>query len=86
MAAVWSDNEIGLGPRAVERPRALHGADDVVTALHDHPGDVADARGVAQQLVIGFEETLVDEVVDLNAREGEGEFILFVVAGEGRIG
>ena len=43
-------------------------------------------RGVAQQLVVGFEKAFVDEVVRLNAREGEGELILFVVAGEGGVG
>ena len=37
VAAVGSNNEIGLGPRTVKRPRALHGADDVATALHDEP-------------------------------------------------
>src|SRR5580765_5633698 len=49
--AVGCDDEIGFGPHAMERPCALHGADDVVAALHDHPGDMTDARGVAQQLV-----------------------------------
>ena len=57
MAAIRSDDEVGLGPRTVERPGAFHGADDVVTALHDDTGNVADARGVAQQLVVGFEES-----------------------------
>ena len=47
---------------------------------------MADARSIAQQLIVGFEKTLVNEVVGLNAREGEGELILFVVAGEGGIG
>src|ERR1035438_2851175 len=86
VSAVGSDYEIGFGPRTVERPRGLHGTNDVVTTLYDHPGDVTDARGVAQQLVIGFEETFVDEVVSLNASEGQGELILFVVAGKVRVG
>ena len=43
VAAVWGDDEVGFGPLTVERPRAFHGADDVVTALHDDPGDAADA-------------------------------------------
>src|SRR5712692_7508379 len=62
VAAVGRDDEVGFGPRAEEPPRAFHGADNIVTALHDHPGDVADARGVAQQLVVGFEKTVMDEV------------------------
>src|ERR1017187_327204 len=73
VTAVGSDDEVGFGPRTVERPRAFHGANDIVTALHDDSGDMADARDVAQQLVVGFEEGMVEEVVDLNAREGESE-------------
>ena len=85
VAAVWSDDEIGLGPRTMERPRAFHGADNVVTALNNYSGEVADARDVTQELVFGFEEALIEEVVDLNAREGQGEFILLVVASESRV-
>jgi hypothetical protein len=47
---------------------------------------VANPRGVANQLVVRFEKTLVGEVVGLNTREGEGEPILLVVAGKCRIG
>jgi hypothetical protein len=38
VAAVGGDDEVGFGPLTVERPRAFHGANDVVTALHNHPG------------------------------------------------
>ena len=86
MAAVGSDDEVGFGPRPVQRPRAFHGADDIVTALHDNTGDAADARGIAQQLVVGLEKTLVEEVMRLYAREGQRELILLVVAREGGIG
>src|SRR6185437_5477648 len=65
---------------------AFQGADDVVTALHDHPGDLAYACSVAQQLVVGFEKPVVDEVMGLYTRKGERKLILFVVAGEGRVG
>jgi hypothetical protein len=71
LAAVWGDDEIGLGPRTVKRPRTPKGGDNIVTSLHDYPVHVADARDVAQQLVFGFEEALVEEVVDLNARNGQ---------------
>src|SRR5258708_5203004 len=43
VTAVGSDDEVGFWPRAVQRPRAFHGTDDIVTALHDHSGNVADA-------------------------------------------
>ena len=41
VAAIGSDHEIGFGPRSIESPGAFHGADDVITALHDHAWDVA---------------------------------------------
>ena len=61
MAAVGRDDEVGLGPGTMQRPGALHRADDIVSALHDHPGNLADPRGVAQQLVVGFKETFVEK-------------------------
>src|ERR1700681_110216 len=67
VAAIGSDDEVSFGPRTVERPGAFQRAHDVVAALHDHPGDVAYARGVPQQLVTGFQKSLVDEVVSLYA-------------------
>src|SRR5580704_17495688 len=39
VAAVGSDDKVGFGPRPVERPSAFHGADDVVTALHNYTGN-----------------------------------------------
>jgi hypothetical protein len=86
VAAIGSDNEVGFGPRTVERPGAFQRADDVVTALHDHPGDMAYACGVPQQLVVGFEKSLVDEVMGFYARKGERKLILFVVGSEVRVG
>ena len=68
MPAIGRHDQLGLRPGAMQRPRALHGTDHVVTALHNHTGDVADARGVRQQLVVRFEESLVDEVVRLKSR------------------
>ena len=70
VAAVGSNHQVGFGPGAVERPGAFHGANNVVAALHDYAGDVADAGGVAQQLVVGFEKSFVDEIVGFDAGEG----------------
>src|ERR1017187_1766050 len=85
VAAIRRDDEVRLWPRPVQRPRAFHRADYVVTALYNHARDMADERGVAQQLVVGLEESLVVKVVDLDAREGERELVLFVVPGKGGI-
>ena len=43
-------------------------------------------RAALRSTIVGFEETFVSEVVDLNAREGEGELVLFIVAGEVGVG
>jgi hypothetical protein len=86
MAAIGGDDELGFGPFTVQRPGAFHGADHIVTALHDDTGDVANPRGVAEQLVVRFQKALVGKVVGLNTREGESELILLVAAGKCRIG
>ena len=39
VAGVGGHDEIGFGPRAVERPGTEDGADDVVAALDDDSGD-----------------------------------------------
>jgi len=52
VAAVGGDDQLGFVPGAVEGPGAFHGADDVVAALHDHAGDVAQAYNGRVQLSI----------------------------------
>ncbi len=56
-------------PYPVQVPGGRHGAHDVVPALDDDAGDVADAVHVPQQLVIGVEEPTVHEVVALGEEE-----------------
>ena len=68
-----ADEEFGIRPRGVQVERALHRADHVVAAVHDHAGDVRHLRHVAQQLVVGVEEPLVHEVMVLDARERQRE-------------
>ena len=72
MPRVGHDAQVGFGPGFVQVPGALHRADDVVAALHDRRGQVADARHVVEQLRRGAQEAAVDEVVALDAREGVG--------------
>ena len=86
VATIWGDDEFGFGPGAMERPGAFHGADHVITALHDDAGNVADARSVAQELVIAVKESLVEKIVGLNAGEGESELVLLVMGGKTGIG
>src|SRR3984957_9654308 len=86
MAAIGGDDKVGFGPCAVECPRAFHGANNIVTALHNDPGDVLNPRGAAEQLIVRFKKALVDKVVGLNTRERQGELILQVVAGKCSVG
>src|ERR1700733_2597885 len=75
VAGVLDDLEARLRPRAVERPRRLHRADDVVAPLHDRRGDLADLVDAGEELA-PFQPRAVDEVVALDAREGERELRL----------
>ena len=86
MSAVGSDDEIGFGPGAMQVPGAFHGTDNVVAALDDHSGDMANALRVAQELVVGFEKALMEKIMGLDAGEGQDKFIFFVMPGEVRIG
>src|SRR5690349_1066369 len=64
------DDETRRGPGLVQIPRRPRRARNVVAALHDDTGNVAQAMRVADQLTFG-EESLVREVVVLDAREGQ---------------
>ncbi len=79
---VRDDGELRLGPRAMQRPRALHRADDVVASLDDHRGDVANRIDVVEELRFLLEEALVDEVVRFDARERERVVVLVVLRDE----
>jgi hypothetical protein len=88
--ALWPPSAVKMssasGHARCSTPGAFHGADDIVTALHNGSRDVANPRGVAEQFVVRFQKTLVGQVVGLNTREGEGELILLVMAGKCRTG
>src|SRR5205085_7135770 len=62
--------QLSLRPGSMQVPGTRHRTDDVVTALNDHPGNVADLPNVLDQIIVGRKETVVHEVVALNAREG----------------
>ena len=54
------------------------GCADVVAALDDHARNLLQLVGVTQQLVVGVEETGIDEIMVLDAREGEREMLIGV--------
>src|SRR6185437_5002092 len=76
VAGVRHDAQIGFRPGAMQLPRGLHGTHDVVSALHDDRGDVADAVDLLDELVVRAQEAAVDEVVTFDARERLGVTIL----------
>mmetsp|Transcript_116031 Transcript_116031/g.323179 ORF Transcript_116031/g.323179 Transcript_116031/m.323179 type:complete len:214 (+) Transcript_116031:260-901(+) len=82
---VRDDLQLGLGEDPVEIPGAAGRADDVVAALHDDGGDVSDAVHVPQQLVFGLEPAAVEEVVVLDASEGQCELVLISLSHVGLI-
>ena len=71
MAGIGDDFEVCFWPGPVEFPRAHDGADNVVTALDDHAGNVSNLVDIVDQEVIGIEEDVVDEVVTLDPGQGE---------------
>src|SRR5262249_32070211 len=75
---IGHDDETRRRPGLVEIPRRPGGATDVVAALNDHAGDVAQAMRVVDQLALG-EKSLVREVVVLDARERQRELVVAVL-------
>src|SRR5262249_3649768 len=55
----------------------------VVTAMHDTAGNVAQARRLIEQPAVGFEETLVDEIMVLHARKCFDEAVFIEARGQG---
>ena len=86
MAAIRSYDQIRLRPGAVKRPGALHGANYIITPLDDNARNVTNLVNIAQKLIIRIEESVVNEVVDLDPGKGQGKFIFFVVSNELRLG
>ena len=60
------------GQARVQVPGVLDRRHHVVAAVHDDAGDVGGCASTSrEQLVVALEEAAVDEVVALDAREGE---------------
>lgn len=75
MAGIGHYPQIGLRPGAMQIPCGSQRADHIVAALHDHCRDMPNPADVAQQLVVLLQEAGIDEVMALDAREGEREII-----------
>src|SRR5499426_4731870 len=69
MARVRNDYKLRLGPGPVKIPRAHHRADDVVPPLNDHGGNVANPVDIFEQVIVGLEKRIVNEVMRFDARK-----------------
>src|SRR5207237_6204812 len=76
MAGIRHDTQLGFRPGAMQLPGAPRRAHYVIAALHDQRRDVADAADFLDELVLRAEESAVDEIVTLDAREGCGVGVL----------
>ena len=72
MARVGHHDQFRAGPGLVEFPGRAHGADEVIAPLDDDAGNAGEALGIPQELC-WLQEGLVDEVMTLDARQGEGK-------------
>src|ERR1700730_1852859 len=69
VTGIRNETQFCLGPRAIQVPGALHGADHIVAALHDDCGNVADLADILDELIVGAHEAAIDEVMTLDAGE-----------------
>jgi len=71
VTGIGDDAQGRFRPSAGEIVGDLDRRHHVVTAMHDHAGDVPQPMRVGNQLIVGMEEAAIDEVVALDAGEGQ---------------
>src|ERR1041385_338320 len=73
MPRVGREMQVSLRPRAMQVPRARHGTDHIVAALHDHTGDMPNLSDVFDEIVFRREETVVHKVMTFDPRKRLGK-------------
>ena len=73
MPAIGNDVELDLRPRLFQAPCGYRRRAGIVPALDDHAGDSAQLRRASKQLPF-IEPAVVDHVVVLDPRDGNGDF------------
>src|SRR3954452_572622 len=63
VSGIWNYIEFGLLPNLVEIPRIHERRHDIITAMHDHPWDVAQSVRLSDQLAVIGEKAAIDEIV-----------------------
>src|SRR6266700_4015481 len=79
VAGTLDQMEVRLRPGLVQLIRIARRAGHIVTAMHNRAFDPMKPKGIAQELTV-FKPAVMREVVVFQAREGEGEVILGVLA------
>src|SRR6266702_1407720 len=69
MTGIWRYMYFCLRPGTMQVPGTGHRADHVISSLNDHPRNMTDLADVFDQIVFGWKETIVHEVVTFNARK-----------------
>src|SRR6056297_50180 len=72
MPGYRNDPQIGLGPEFRQTIGRIRRADHVVTALHDHPGDMGDAVHVVIDVFVLAKETGIHEIMVFQTGKGPG--------------
>ena len=75
VAGIGHHDEVGLRPGLVEVPGRDGWRHHVIAALDDDARNAGQPVGVGDQLVVLPEEAAIDEIVALDAGEGDGEMI-----------
>src|SRR5437764_8547528 len=70
MTRVRREVQFSFRPGTMQVPCARHRTDYIVAPLDNHAGDLANLADDLDQIILSREETVVHEVVTLDAREG----------------
>src|SRR6185436_4984281 len=71
MAGIRNDTQVSFRPRSVKFPRTHDRTHNVVTALNDDARYVPNLFDVINQVVVGFEEDIIYEVVTLDSCQSQ---------------
>src|SRR5687767_442020 len=71
MASVRREVQMSFRPRPMQVPRACHWTDNVVAPLHNYTRNMPDLSNVLNEEIFRWKETVVHEVVTLDACKGQ---------------
>ena len=81
MARVTDDLQCYIRPRLFQRPCRRERGNDIITAMHDHAGQIAKSGGLIEQPSVFLKESLVPEIMAFDPRKGIDEIIFLKTGG-----